>query len=703
MSRRRELISKIRDALRDTSRSDKMWNSMARARESRAAAFGKYAIDVQRMKEENRRIKTHAVADASLIERFAEQVRRNGGSVAFARDGKEAIGYVLKVARRAGSNVIIKAKSITSEEIEFNQGLEKEGIKCIETDLGELIMQLAGQRPVHIVTPAAHMSIDDIAGIVNDKLKLDVPAEHQAILKKVRAYLRPIFLSADIGVTGGNIGIAETGTVVIETNEGNARLVSSAPRVHIVLIGKEKIVPSWEDVASLVESHALSATGQMMTVYVSAFTHHAPLAGETSGREFHVVILDNGRSRMLQDSWFSDALNCIRCGACMNVCPTYSIVGGHVFGFIYPGPIGIPWTDMVHGIENATFSHLCVSCGLCKEICPIDIDIPMMIAKVKQEEVDIQGQLRANSFFASSEALAKLASLTAPFSNWAIRASVSRYVMEKVFGVDRRRSLPSFERRRLRSRLKGSTAEDGSVGKIVFFPDIYADYNDPELGVKGVGILRSMGYSVVVPDLKWSGMPYLSYGEVRKAAKVAEYNLKMLSPYVEDGYDVVSTEPTAAYMLRGPYRKLVPGSEAELVAAHSFAFFEFIERKLEMLSLSPLLEDRGDIGFHIPCHDRGLTNGRSAIAFLSKAGYRVKVVEDGTCCGMAGTFGMKHGPLGYDLSMAVGEKLFALFRASGCKIVATESSVCSTQINDGTRLKVLHPLHMVKAQGSGSQ
>ena len=320
----------------------------------------------------------------------------------------------------------------------------------------------------------------------------------------------------------------------------------------------------------------------------------------------------------------------------------------------------------------------------------------MMIAKVKQEEVDINGQLRVNSFFTASERLAKIASATAPLSNWAIQASAARYLLEKVFGVDRRRSLPAFERRRLRSRLKGSADGDGSAGRVVFFPDIHADFNDPELGVKAVGILRSIGYKVVVPEVKWSGMPYIAYGEVRKAAKVSEYNLKILVRYVEDGYEIVSTEPTATYMLRGPYRKLAPGREAEVVAKHSFSFFEFIEEKLHALSLSPLFDTQGEIGFHIPCHDRGLTNGRSAVAFLSRAGYRVKLVEDGTCCGMAGTFGMKHGPLGYELSIAVGERLFALFRESGCRVVATESSVCSTQINDGTGLKVLHPLHMVK-------
>jgi L-lactate dehydrogenase complex protein LldF len=700
VDRREELLTKLKGALNNRESSEKMWSSMARVRGNSAESIQKLEVNVHGMKEKNHRLKTLSLADPSLVDRFAEQVRGNGGRVAFARDGKEAIDYVLNVARRLHTDLIIKAKSITSEEIDFNQELARDGIQCIETDLGELIVQLADQRPVHIVAPAAHLSVQDIAEIVNDKLHLGVPPEHQAILRKVRAYLRPIFLSARIGVTGGNIGVADTGTVIIESNEGNARLVSTAPQVHIVLIGREKIVPSWDGVAGLIEGHALSATGQKMTVYVTALTEHLPLAGGTDGREFHVVILDNGRSKMLKDEWFSEALDCIRCGACMNVCPTYSVVGGHVFGYIYPGPIGIPWTEEIHGLDKAAFSHLCVSCGLCKEACPVDIDIPMMIAKVKQKDVDTYGQLRVNSFFSSSETLARLASYTAPLSNWAISSSPSRFLMEWLFGVDRRRSLPPFQRRRLRSMLAGIPDGNGMAGKVVFFPDIYADYNDPALGLKAVRILRSAGFRVVVPELRWSGMPYLSYGEVRKATKVAAENLEILMPYVMEGYSVVSTEPTANYMLRGPYRKLVPGPAAESVAASTYPFFEFIEKELPRLGLSPTQETSSEIGFHIPCHDRGLTSGRAAIAFLTASGYKVKVVEDGTCCGMAGTFGMKHGPLGYDLSMAVGENLFSLFRQSGCRLVATESSVCSTQINDGTGLKVLHPLQMADVRPS---
>jgi Fe-S oxidoreductase len=379
----------------------------------------------------------------------------------------------------------------------------------------------------------------------------------------------------------------------------------------------------------------------------------------------------------------------------MNICPTYPEATGYVFGYIYPGPIGIPWTANVHGIDKAAFADLCISCGLCKEVCPVDIDIPMMIAKVKGDVSADNGQPLVNSFFTSSEMLAKIASATAPISNWFIRSAPSRWLMEKSVGVDKRRTLPTFTRRRLRNRLAGLSQGTGSSGNVVFFPDVYADYNDPDIGVRAIAILRSLGYEVEVPGvLWWSGMPYLSYGEISKAVKTAKHNLDVLEPYVSKGYTVVSTEPTACYMLSHVYSKLVPGAAAENISKRSVPFFQFIQNRLSDLQVQPSDSTRETLGFHIACHDRALTAGSAARRFLERVGYHVQVVETGTCCGMGGTFGMKHGPLGYDLSMAVGERLFKLFRESGCKVIATESSVCAMQLTDGLSVRVVHPLKL---------
>ncbi len=668
---------------------------MERGRANRAATIQQAGLDLPAFRDRIRSIKETAADDPSIAEAFAEAVRANGGHVFLAPTGRDAVRYVLDVCRANGAEFLVKSKSLTSEEIEMNQGLAAEGIRAIETDLGELLCQVAGEKPSHLVFPAIHMTSDRIARMLTKAYGEAIAPEPSSILSAVRARLRPQFLAAKVGVTGANIGIAETGSIVVETNEGNGRLVTSVPRVHIALIGLEKIVRRWEDAADLVRGHAISATGQRMTVYVSLISQRQAVAGDPMGREFHVIILDNGRTKMRSDPAFQEALNCIRCGACMNVCPTYGVTGGHVFGHIYPGPIGIPWTANVHGLEQAGFAHLCVSCGLCHEICPVDIDIPWMIAKVKEQDVEAHGQPTAERFFMASEAFSKIACLAAPLANGFLGRPSMRAVMEMALGVDRRRTLPSFARRTLRSRLGPHRPGSGTTGKVVYFPDLYAEYNNPELGLKAIGLLERLGYSVLIPDVRWSGMPYIAYGQLRKAAKLAADNLRVLGPLVEDGYEIVCTEPTAVYMLRKVYPKLVEGETTKRVAARSTGFFEFIEERLPALPARPVREATGIVGFHIPCHDRALSSGRPAMRFLEHAGYRVRPVETGTCCGIAGTFGMKQGWLGYDLSMAVGAKLFDQFRGSGCSVVATESSVCSLQLHDGLAVDVVHPLDLV--------
>ena len=696
---RRRLAIEVRRSIEEPARVGKLWEAMERGRANRAATIEKTGLDLPAFRDRVRLIKETAAQDPSIAEAFAEAVRANGGRVFFAATGRQAVQYVLDVCRANGAEFLVKSKSLTSEEVEMNQGLAAEGIRAIETDLGELLCQVAGEKPSHLVFPAIHMTSDRIARMLSEAYGEPIVPEPSSILSVVRARLRPQFLAANVGVTGANIGVAETGSIVVETNEGNGRLVTSVPKVHIALIGLEKIVRRWEDAADLVRGHAISATGQRMTVYVSLISQRQPVAKDPAGREFHVIILDNGRTRMRADPSFREALNCIRCGACMNVCPTYGVTGGHVFGHIYPGPIGIPWTANVHGLEEASFAHLCVSCGLCHEICPVDIDIPWMIAKVKDQDVEAHGQPTAERFFMASEAFAKLACLSAPLANRLLRRASLRVLMEWAVGVDRRRTLPAFAHRTLRSRFQAREGPAGRVGKVAFFPDLYAEYNNPDQGLRAIEILERLGYSVIIPDVQWSGMPYVSYGRLGKASKLAAENLRVLGPLVDDGYDIVSTEPTAVYMLRKVYPKLLEGDLASKVATHSRGFFEFIEPHLAELSLRPSSDVVGLVGFHIPCHDRALSSGLPAMRFLERASYRVRPVETGTCCGIAGTFGMKAGWLGYDLSMAVGEKLFEQFRASGCDLIATESSVCTLQLQDGLGRPVRHPLDLVRVEG----
>lgn len=697
---------KISEALGAQERRKTLQLAMKRGRDARKAQLAQLEQG-DSLRLEVKRIKSHSVSNLDgLIERFTKNCLNNGAKVFFAKDGAQAVDYIMGIVRERGIKLVAKSKSLTTEEIELNKHLEEQGIEVVETDLGERIIQLAKEKPFHLVFPAVHKSQSEVAKLFSESLKTDVPNDLRVIMDTVRKALRPVFLEAGMGITGANVGVAETGTVIIETNEGNAELVTAVPSVHVVVMGLEKIVDTWDEALKLVLAHPVSATGTMLTNYVSMISCRGSLNGHPK-RELHIIVLDNGRCKMKDDPWFKDALQCIRCGACMNVCPTYGVVGGHVFGYIYPGPIGIPWTEEIHGLDKASqFAHLCVSCGLCREICPADIDIPMLIAKVKEMDVKRNGQLRANRVMAGSEGFSKFASATAPLSNWAIQSRVGRILGEKLLGVDRRRRIPSFSRRTFEKnfrRIKKPVVNPS--GKVVYFPDLAANYNRPELGERAVAFLQDANVEVVLPKgLRSSGMPYISYGELEKATRVAERNVSTLKSFVDQGYDVVATEPTATYCLRKVYPKLLGYSSAsDQVAEHSYELFEFYDLRVKgdfsnhrLQSRMKALAQFRNVGFHVSCHQRALTEGRHTLKTLRQAGYNVKVVETGTCCGMAGTFGLKAGPLGYDLSVAVGKSLIDLFNQDdSIDIIATESSVCTWQLAEGVRCQVVHPLDLL--------
>jgi Fe-S oxidoreductase len=355
----------------------------------------------------------------------------------------------------------------------------------------------------------------------------------------------------------------------------------------------------------------------------------------------------------------------------MNICPTYGVVGGHTFGHIYPGPIGIPWTSEIHGLEKAgNFAPLCISCGLCMEICPAQIDMPMMIAGVKDRDSRDHPHPLVNRVLMAAELMARLGSATAPIANWFMRNATIRRGMEKVVGLDRRRQLPAFSRKTLKTRFRrrGSRKIANPVRKVAFFMDLYANYNAPQLGMAAIELLEALGCAVVIPPQKGCGYPYIGYGDLKKARKVAAENVRHLAPYVEKGYEIVATEPTAAYCLKVSYPKLMDNHPEAVAVAE----------------------------LHIACHQRSLGAGSHAIDFLKRRAAEIEVVETGTCCGMGGTFGLKKGFLGYELSQAVGEPLFEGFKNADVEAIVTESSVCSIHLREGTGIKVRHPLELLR-------
>ncbi len=342
------------------------------------------------LRDQTRQMKTYALRHLpELLEEFEHNVQMNGGTVHWAEDADEANRILLELARVNGVRKAVKSKSMATEEIHMNHHLEAAGVECIETDLGEYIIQLAQEIPSHIVAPVIHKSVQDISELFAEQLDMPLTQDPQALCAKARSVLRQEFLTADMGISGCNFAIADSGTVCIVTNEGNGRMVSTLPRIYVAVMGIEKIVPTVQDAFLQYQALTRSATGQRVTVYLS-MTSGPRRQGDVDGpEEFHVVLIDNGRTQMLEDG-YGEALMCIRCGACLNVCPVYKQISGHGYGSTYSGPIGAVITPllaakMAHAKELPYASTLC---GACRDACPVKIDLPGMLLDLRQDLVE---------------------------------------------------------------------------------------------------------------------------------------------------------------------------------------------------------------------------------------------------------------------------------------------------------------------------
>lgn len=322
----------------------------------------------------------------SYLEQFVINATANGIQVHLARTAADARRIVMDIARRNGVKSVIKSKSMVSEEVQIREELEADGIETTETDIGELLVQLAGQPPSHLIGPAFHMNLEQMAYVLRKTADGQaLPADAKVLMDVTRKWLRGRFLKADMGITGANFGIAETGSFFIVTNEGNGRLTGSLPRVHVAMMGIERLLPTLESMPTVLQVLIRSGTGQRMTVYVSLFSGPRKPDELHGPEEQHIVLVDNGRSKLLGTD-FAEALECIRCGMCLNACPIYEKVGGHTYQSVYAGPIGKVVTPLYGSSPIANeLPHASPLCGACKEVCPVDIDIPTMLVKLRRE------------------------------------------------------------------------------------------------------------------------------------------------------------------------------------------------------------------------------------------------------------------------------------------------------------------------------
>jgi L-lactate dehydrogenase complex protein LldF len=338
-------------------------------------------------REAARQIKIHTLDHLDYyLEILYDNVTGAGGQVHFARDAAQANAIVADLAQTRQIRIVTKSKSMVSEELGLNHVLETLGVEVYETDLGEYIIQLAAETPFHIVAPALHKTKEDVARLFTQKLGVPYLEDIGEMARTARETLRQKFLQADMGITGANFLVAETGTLVIITNEGNGRLCTSTPRIHVGIAGMEKLIPSLQDLAVFLRLLPRSATGQRLSSYVSMITGPRRPSDEDGPEEFHLIIVDNGRSRLLADPELREALYCIRCGACLNICPVYQKVGGHAYGWVYPGPIGAVVTPMLVGLNRAKdLPNASSLCGACREACPVKINIPHMLLHLRHK------------------------------------------------------------------------------------------------------------------------------------------------------------------------------------------------------------------------------------------------------------------------------------------------------------------------------
>ena len=699
--------------------------------------------DYDALKDEARAIKERSIAGLpDLLNALEKAVRARGGQFYLASTAADACRYMLGVCQAHNAKLVVKGKSITSEEIRLNHTLEGAGIEVAESDLAEFILQVADEQPSHIVAPALHYTTERIAALFKRKFSTDAKLETgEELTKFARERLREKFLHADVGITGANIIAADTGTIMLVESEGNIRMTCLLPPVHIAIAGVEKVIPSRQDIGPFIELLALSATGQRLSSYTSIISpplDDPPFA--LSGRprkrrEFHLVLIDNGRMKMRQDPVLQETLYCIRCSACMNSCANFQTVGGHAFGGeTYSGGIGGAWEAGTGRLENARFSELCTGCSRCVTNCPVRIDIPWLnevlrdrlnrasagspLASLLGLASAVRGDDRRASaqkiFFANYHWYASWGARTAGFSNRVARSPFVRRVMQVLVGVDSRRELPPFPARTLvraaqeaPPRPRGG-AFPGRAAKVVLFADVYTNYGPAARGLATLKVLRALGADVVVSDAVPEGRAALSQGMLATARKHARRTATLLMPYLEEGRDVVVAEPSALAMFRRDYRHLLADeARFELLRTRSFEPVEFAARLLarsERTARYIFDVSRSPVGtrlfYHSHCQQKTLGCAAPTEALLREIGFDV-ATSNVECCGMAGSFGYKKEY--YDLSMAVAADLYLQVQAAeqaaagGARAIIASGTSCSEQLQAGLGRPVMHPIELLAA------
>ncbi|MEG6522248.1 L-lactate dehydrogenase (quinone) large subunit LdhH [Desulfotomaculum sp. 1211_IL3151] len=633
-----------------------------------------------------------------LAEKFIAQAEKNGAIVFRAKTGDEAKEYIAQVVKKHQVETIIKSKSMASEEIHLNDYLLKntDVAEVTETDLGEWIIQLCGQRPSHMVMPAIHMTRGEVADIFAKETNQNLEPDIAKLVKVARENLRDKFLKADLGISGANIAVAETGTLVMCTNEGNGRLTTTVPPVHVVLVGLEKLVEKFEDVGPILEALPRSATAQKLTTYVTMMTGPAAAIDRAGNlieqKEMHIVLMDNGRTEMRNDPMFKQALQCIRCASCLNVCPVFQQVGGHVYGDVYTGGIGTILTAFLNSFEKAgELQNLCLRCERCKAFCPGKIDIPALIAELRRRTVKKEGLPMGQKLILEKvltnrklfHSLIRTASLAQkPF----VKGNVIRHLPLFFSGLTEGRSLPAVAATPLRDRISRSVPTGKPKAKVGYYAGCLGDFVYPEQGEAAYKVLNKMGMEVVFPmEQTCCGIPATQMGAPEVALTLAKQNIEA---FEKEGLDyIVSLCPTCVEVLKHHFVDQLKGdpnwqARAEKFAAKVIDFSSFVANHGQDLQFNKL---GTKVTYHDSCHmKRSLKVWQEPRALLNKAGVELiemKGCDD--CCGFGGSYSVKMP----EISKAILEKKINNTTATAAEVLALDCPGCKMQIAGGLDAK----------------
>nr|BAL57948.1 Fe-S cluster binding protein [uncultured Acetothermia bacterium] len=668
-----------------------------------------------------RQIKERSIAQLdALIEQLRERVTQHGAHFYLASDAQAANDYLTKLVRERGVTRAVKSKSMVTEEIELNKHLESAGVEVIETDLGERIIQLAGERPFHITGPAIHKPREAVGKLFAEKLGVPYTDDPYELTKIARAALRQSYLEADMGITGANFAVAQTGTFIIITNEGNDRLTMTLPKIHIIITGIEKIVPTLSDALVLLKLLPRSATAQKLTSYVSLVTPTSPPApprhGEGSSpfpvgkgarglgqdRDVHVIVVDNGRSRMRADRDFREALYCIRCGSCMNICPAFRSVGGHVYaGQTYMGVIGAIWTAFVdHNGQGdlpraRELASLCMTCGLCAQECPVMIDLPWRNAQLLSRANETLGRKPVDRLksFVYRKLLPNRKRLARAVTAWQMgtrvglpkiaHAILARTDEDFAHGIEIVQGHPfkKFLHKRLSELL--SKNPGSPKHRVGYFVSCGMDLLYPDAGEATIKVLQHNDCAVRCTEKHiCCGAPAFYYGDELAAKNLARLNIEILEKL--DADVILSDEATCSGFLKN-YPKLLRDDPAYVERAERLARrIRELSEFLSQIELKPFGALSGSVAYHAPCHlARTQKLGEKPLELLKKIpGLEIRELERSDhCCGGAGTYSTIH----HRISLKILEDELERLKATGAQTLMTPCSACMIQHQYGCR------------------